>query len=68
MLSKNDCREFLLRVKPYVKLSLLAKEYGIPQSRLSSFMSNEFANREISTDNINGFVVYVQNRIYDIVT
>lgn len=66
MYSKATCRDMLLRMKSYVKLSPLASEFGIPQSKLSAFMCDESYMREISEERINDFLVFVQTRLNDL--
>lgn len=63
MLSKSYYRDLLRKYQTYVKLSVLAKEFGINQSNLSMFMKGESFDYCISTNKLNDFVAFIDYKI-----
>lgn len=66
MYSKATCRSMLLRLKLYVKLGPLCDEFGLSRVKLSCFMSNDSYDREISVERLNDFILFVENRLFDL--
>ena len=62
---KSSDRERLLYLKKYIKLSTLASEFGLQQSRLSLFMNG--SDGIVSSDLIHQFVEYVESTVSDII-
>lgn len=59
MYTKSYIRLRLNVLCKYIKLSVLAKEYGLNQSSLSRFMKNSEHDYQLSLEKANGFYLYV---------
>lgn len=66
-MTKNDCRTALNSMSCYVKLSVLAKEFGLSKSTLSMFLKGSAYDYMISDEKINAFVTYVTDTLYNII-
>lgn len=62
---KSQIRQRLLDLKKYIKLSTLAKEYGLQQATLSLFMNG--SDGVVSYDNISGFLTFVEDALQDLI-
>ena len=58
-----ECREYLNRVKRYVKIGTVAKDLGISQPNLSYYLKSECNDIAISLEKINKLVEFIQNEI-----
>lgn len=60
---KSYYRSRLRIMKKYVKLSVLAKEYGISKSTLSMFMKDDNYNYYMSEELLKNFIDFVESKI-----
>lgn len=64
-MTKSDIRLRLMYLKKYVKISTLAKEFGISQPTLSRFLKNDQFDYQISLDKITNFYNYCLDTLRD---
>lgn len=63
MYDKSYCRTSLHVLKRYVKLGVLADEFGLPRTTLSMFMKDDRYDYQISQERINEFIQFIYTKL-----
>lgn len=62
MLSKDECRNYLNEVKPYLNLNSFCKDLGICRSHLTMFMKDWHYDHYLNIEKCNRLVETIKNK------